>query len=275
MQAETARQKLRAGLLAEGDVLQLEVARDLAQASLVTARGDVDRSRDALAEVLGLDHDVPFAVDRAVPPPPELDVDAEAVLARALERRTEILDARIDLQSARLDLDVTRAAGGIDASIVASTGLQGDGTTMRDAIDARVPDRSVGASLSLPIWDGGRRRRLVDEARARRVTSQLSAEESRRGVINAVPERLRALEESRGRAEVLERAVDAARRSYEIAGARFEAGTIDSQRLVQEQDAHARAESDHLNAVIDVHLAIASLRRSILGPIPRRGKAGG
>jgi outer membrane protein TolC len=78
---------------------------------------------------------------------------------------------------------------------------------------------------------------------------------------------LRSYTEAVARARVLERAADAAERAYEIARKRFEAGNIDSQRLLQEQAAQRQAATDQLNAIIDVHLMLAALERAVRQPL--------
>ncbi len=272
-QAERAQEKFAAGLIAEGDLLQLEVARDLSEASLITSRGGVARTREALNDVLGRAASAPLAVRAEVPPPPPVELEPERLLERALERREEIRGARLATESARLTARGASSARGINGELELGAGLRGNGHDLRSAYQGRQAERSARLSFDWALWDGARGRRLVDEARAEVERSSLAEEQARRRVTLDLRAQIRRYREARVRARVLERAESAATRAYEIALIRFEAGSIDSQRLLQEEDARRRAESDRLNAVIDVHLALAALERAVMGPIEELGGA--
>lgn len=267
-QAVTARLKLQSGLIAEGDALQLEVARDLAQADLVTSTGNVERARDQLSDVLGLDTFLHWEIDRVIPAIFEGRVNADSAISGALARRTELRDANLDVASRRLNVETTRSGGGINGALEAAYGLRGTGTDAQSAYDDRGRERSFRVAVTLPIWDSWDRKRLVDISKAGLATAKLSREATRRSIILDVRESLRSLEEAQARAAVLDRAATAARRAYEMASQRFAGGMIDSQRLLNEQTALFQAESNRLNARIEVHLAWASLRHSLLGPVP-------
>ena len=267
-QAVTARLKLNAGLIAEGDALQLEVARDLVEADLVTSKGNVERARDQLGNILGLEASRDWEVDRDIPPIFEGSIDAEEALSGALARRTELRDADLDIASQRLNVETARSAGGVNGAVEASYGLRGTGADVQSAYDDRGRERAFRVALNLPLWDSWDRKRLVDISKAALATSELSREEIRRGIILDVRETLRALDEAQARAAVLDRAATAARRAYEMATQRFAGGMIDSQRLLQEQTALYQAQSNRLNARIDVHLAWAEMKRALLGPVP-------
>lgn len=266
-QATRAGEKLRAGLLAEGDLLQLEVARDLSEASLFSGRGSVERAREELNDAMGRAPEFPLTISSHVPPPPRLRIDPDSLLVPALARRAEIRRARLGTAGARLSAASTRSSQGINASLEAGLGLRGSGEDLGAAFDDLTQDRSASLNLNWTLWDFGRGRRLVDEARAEVERSRIAEEEAGRQLVLELREQVRAYERALARARVLERAALAARRSHEIAIQRFEAGNIDSQRLLQEQAAALEAGSDHLSAVIDVHLAVAALERAILGPL--------
>ncbi len=266
-QAARAREKFRAGLIAEGDLLQLEVARDLGEASLVTAKGSVASARESLNDLLGRLPGAATNIDSEVPPPPVIELDEATLLNRALERREEIARARIATENARLSVDTAGSAQGVNGRIELGAGLRGDGSNLRSTIENRQRNRSARVTLDWALWDWGRGRRRVDEARAAVERSTLAEEDARRSVRLDLRARLRAYDEALSRASVLKRAELAATRAYEIAVSRFEAGNIDSQRLLQEQQSLQRAESDRLNAVIDVHLTLAEMERAVMGPL--------
>lgn len=267
-QAALARQKLTAGLIPEGDALQLEVTRDLAEAAAIDVMASVQRARDELATLLGAPLTPGLHIHDEVPDAPHATVDEARAMDLALANRIELHRAEIAVSQARLTQAEAQSAGGINGRLNASVGLRGTGASAASARDQRVRDGALGVSFHLPLWDAGIQRRIVNEAAATVAQIELDREATVRAITLDLRQRFRGLQRARGRARVLATAESAARRAWEIAQRRFEAGNIDSQRLVQEQNSFRQSESAHLDAIIDVHLALATLRRAILSPVP-------
>lgn len=275
--ADLARRKYEAGLIPEVEALQMDVDLASSENDLLQAESALERARDSLLMVLGLDLDERVAAEAQVAVP-EVVVDDELALDHALAHRSEIRESRIDLRLAEITLDQTDARRSIrgdvrafyDISGISDDELRGSSSFL-DLFDSswedlreRPDNKGVSFSLSVPLWDSGVNAAEVAAQRAVLEQRGLDEEESRRRVIQEVRSTLARLRESRQRLDVLLASETVAARSYEISRARFDNGEITSQDLALDRDRLVQARQATLEASIQLRLALADLARQTL-----------
>ncbi len=126
------------------------------------------------------------------------------------------------------------------------------------------PDRStatynIGASLTIPVWTGGR---IEAETEAARLRVQQRQEETRRLKLAAQRQaeqaRIAYQEQTRAAGVAAESAV-AARKTLELAQLRYESGLATSVDTVTAQSALAESEESEIRARYEAQLALARL----------------
>jgi len=231
-----ARARLAAGLASELDVYQAEGA----LADALFQRRDAARNRALverqLAQLTGrLDLKLAAGEVFALPLPP---VPPPGLPSTLLERRPDIRAAEQTLVSFNAQIGVARAAMFPTLSLTGFLGFQSAEFSELLSSNARV--WTLGAGLTGPIFDAGRRSARVEQAEARREQAlagyQRAIETGFREVADAlvnVSESAQSEDELRGRLE-------AARKALELSRLRYESGyspyleVLDAQRTAND-----------------------------------------
>lgn len=153
---EAARLRLSAGVGTRNDVTRTELERASAELEVVVARGEVARTREVLAALLGVDEVGALADPTLLPPPvePALRPDVAALELRAEQARQE--------------------AKALMYGYVPALGAFGQASATNEAgFLRRQYDWSVGAQASWSVFDGGRR--LAAASRSRAVADEFDA----------------------------------------------------------------------------------------------------
>jgi len=204
----------------------------------------------------------PSAAVEAVPdlpaPPPAVPV---GVPAQTLERRPDLVAARLRLRRADVGLEAARASLLPRISLTASGGLTSD--DLNDIVRGDFGVWSLIGNLTQPVFEGGRLRAGVDLARAE---VREAAEIYARVALDACFEVEESLTAERILAESqrhLELASRSARSAAELAEDRYASGLVDLLTVLDAQRRALVAEAawlavrrDRLTARIDLHLAL-------------------
>lgn len=214
--------RLDAGVIGELDLAQLRaelLAYETQLPRLDRARGEAER---ALALLLGRTPRalVHAGVDRAM----EALVGATSVPAGLpsdlLARRPDVAAAEARLRAAGARVEVARAAYFPQIALTAAYGRQSE--RFSQLMDAPSLVWNVVASLTQPLWDGGRIGAGVDAARAQRLQAELDYRDTVARAFKEVLDGLGAADEARQalalgreRVQALSRAADLTRRRHE------------------------------------------------------------
>lgn len=232
-------QKLRldAGDMAELDWRQLEaelLSSELQLPKLDRARGEAER---ALALVLGRSPKALLeqGVQRAARPTGGIAELPEGIPSDLLLRRPDVQSAEARLAAAGARVDVARAA--YLPSIGLSASFGGQSSELSKLFDSGSLVWSVVASLTQPIWNGGRLDANLDGTKARQVQAELDYRDSVAIAFKEVRDALGAHGEARASLVTSQRRSDALQRAAQLTRLRFEGGEtsrlllIDAERL--------------------------------------------
>ena len=254
---------------AGGLVTQLDVVSQRARLADARARlPQLHQLATALGGALaGLLGEPPGALDaqlmseRALPAlPTQIAIGIPAEVAR---RRPDIRSAEARLHAATAEIGV--AVADLYPRITLTGGFLLESLDAGDLSDWGARQWSVGPSLRLPIFDGGRRRAVVE---LRELQQQEAAVHFQRTVLRAwreIDDALSGYLAEQQRNEELAAAVAASRDAWEIASVRYEHGltnfliALDAQRTLLQAE---RAYSDSSTAL---HTQLVTLYKSLGG----------
>jgi len=256
---DLAQRKFEIGLIAEVEALQLSVAKLRAEANVAQAETDIERRRDILRDLLGLEVTEPLRVVTAVGYE-VVHIDESRALALGLARRTDMLEAEILTQIRELNLKETRQRNGLTAVLRATVGLLGRGDELAD-VSSNFERNLVTAriDIQLPLLDSGQRRSQERLAEINLERSQLSREIQRKDVTRQIRDAVRNVKEAERQIELLQAARQFAERTFEVEQSRFELGLADSQDLLISQTALTAARLDALDAVLNYQRRLKNL----------------
>jgi outer membrane protein, multidrug efflux system len=253
-------QRLQAGTASELDTAQQESVVATQRAAIPPLEQQLRQTTYALAVLLGRPPEFfnlrggsmnQIAIPRVTPGLPS-DV---------LTQRPDIRQAEALLAGANADVESARAAFFPSISLTGEGGYQS--AALRTLFRPESIFYNVAASLTQPIFDGGR---LLGDYDLRRGRQEELLQLYRKTIIQAfadVESALVAVQQSARRERLQGEVVTASRRAFEISESRLREGTIDlvtllntQQTLFQAEDAAAQARLAHLLAIVSLYQAL-------------------
>ena len=230
------------------------------RANLPALQQQTLQSRNTLAVLLGQGPDfqlnnLPSLEQISVPEP------GAGLPSELLTRRPDIRASEQRLLVANANLTVARAALYPSIQLTGSYGAQS--SSLSDLISNPVNPWSLVAGLTQPIFNGGRLRAQVDINSADQQDALISYQQV---ILNALVDAdtaLGALQQTRRQFQLQEAATAEAERAFVLAQARYKAGAIDLQNLLdtqrsyfQSQDSLVQQRAAWLQATVDLYRAL-------------------
>jgi len=280
-----------AGRAARYDVLRARVERANIEPLVIQATNDRDIAVLDLKRVLNIPVDQPVALTTTIDP-----VGVRATLASLTDStiipdRPALRSAALTTEARREGVRVARADLLPTATVSFSSGYQafpplgfgvpssrgvaanefcaaGASATAKCQNGGWFSDKSMTATISLPVFDGLRARSNIELARANLRLAELQLQQARENVSLEVA-RARA-EFQRARAVFDARAQNSteANEAFQLASLRFSRGLSTQLEVSDAQLALLTAQSGEARATYDLYLASAELARALGRPIP-------
>lgn len=274
---QTGLRKYQAGLIAEVDMLRLEVRRGQDLDGLETAKNTHQRQMFAFNRLIGLPLETKVWVDASLTFT-AIEVDVDRALELAFANRSDIRVAQIALEQSEMSLESTISNGRPNLQMSLAYDLRGNSTLggygpddpWGDHISAgldpdnRSPNTNISLSISVPLFDWGRNSAMVQRQIASMRTQERQISESEENLRRDVIDRINAVESAMRRLDVLEKSVQVAETSYSISQKRSERGEITLTDLLQAQNELNTAQNSYLDALIEYETAKAGLKEITL-----------
>ena len=255
-----AEKKYEIGLIAEVEALRLQVEKLNAEATFAQAETEIERSRDILRDVLGIDQNAPLEIDTDVQAE-RLTIDEERAVRVGLENRSDLQEAELREQINLLDLERRKDQAGLNASVVAGVTLRGRGPEPGDVSDSFERSRAMASlQIGLPVVDSGWRRGGVRQSEAALEQSRLARQMQRQQVVLDIRDAVRNVREAERQIDLRQASLEVTERQYKVEQARFELGIGDSQELLDAQTTLTSARTEALEAVINYRRSLQTLR---------------
>jgi NodT family efflux transporter outer membrane factor (OMF) lipoprotein len=239
------------------EVAQQSSALESARASCASLEAAVRTTENALAILLGKP---PQTIGIAGSDLEKLNVPSidAGIPSHLLNRRPDIRAAEADLVAAHADIGVARAALypsvtlGLDWSVAASS----FGNPAEAAL-------ALVSSMAAPVFQGGRLEAGVEQATARQKELLETYRQTVLISFREVEDALAAIKAAQLREAALASAMEEAQTAYDLSEARYKAGAIDFQTLLntqtvlfQARDARLQAKNERLSAAVELFRAV-------------------
>jgi len=266
--------KSESGRIPRADVLSAEVSVSRDQASVLQSHNKFMNEQEKFAHLIGLDLNKSIKILTTLEYPVFI-IDDQKAVEEALKYRLEIKEGELDINLQNIEYDRAKREREFKGSVSAYydfTGIStlGEGKTPElirssiEDINNRPHNRGIAFTVSFPIYDWGRGREKVNEAKIGLEERQLYLDNLKTTIRREVEEVIRNVRESRAQIEIHEKTLELARKSYNISQMRFENGDISSQELAVEREALAGIQLEYLNAFIGYQLAVNNLKRKTM-----------
>jgi outer membrane protein TolC len=254
---DKAADQQKAGVSPAIDTLRAHVELQTRQQQLIVARNDYAKQKLALARVIGLPPGQEFSLTTEAPYEPLATATLEEDLQRAYAARPDYLAAAQQVRSAEQFRRAATSEYYPTLDMAGNYGVAG----IRPGSSHGVFE--VGATLSIPIFAGGRTHADVLEAEASLRQSRQQLENLRGQIDYEVRTARLDLTAAAEQVEVARSSVDLASQTLDQARDRFAAGVTDNLEVVQAQDSLASAKESYISSLYAHNLAKISLAKAV------------
>jgi outer membrane protein TolC len=249
-------------LLQFGKVPQIDVNRSQVEVltqkqRLVSLQNDVAKQKINLARVTGLPPNEQYDISDDVSFAPAPAVSLEDSVRQALDQRADLKAAEAQVRAAERALTAARDERYPSLSVSADYG--GIGTNPGQAHGTF----TAVATLSVPIWRGGRTEGDIEEADAALQQRRAELEDQKSQVESDVRNAFLDLQAAESQVQVAQQNLEVTRQTLAQERQRFEAGVSNDVVVTQAQESVASAELDYINSVFAHNVAKLSLARAI------------
>ncbi len=257
-QLGVGRARVVSGAAVQSDSLQLVLEVTRARIDLARQRAALLVSQLQLGRRIGAEGAVQPSHPDSVPPP-ELPVTLAAAVSEALQQGPQYRVARANERQAAAQLRGTRG------QYLPTLTLAGGNFTFDSKFFPSARDvQSVTLTVSLPIWDLGRREIAITQARVNRDVARAIRADLERGAARDVTEAYEAYRTARTTVDLSGIALAAASENYRVQEARYRGGATTILELLDAQISLTQAQADLVQARFATRLALAGLE-AILG----------
>ncbi len=244
-----AQNKLKSDL----DVSFAQVALEEAELLVQKAQGDVDGAMASLGASLG-EREPRTYVLSDVPQQAAIPDDVASLVATALSQRPDLLNLRYQVDAAH---SVAHAEKDANYPTLSAVGVLGNSFTH----DTRLPDKyaAAGVQLSIPLLEGGAYEARQHEAEIRERISAEALREAENAVVRDVRLTLVAAQTSQKRLSTTRQLLRHATQAFELAQARYKAGSSSIVELSDAQLSQTSAAIAFANAEFDTRIQAAVL----------------
>jgi outer membrane protein len=259
----------RAGSKPRFDVTRAEVEVNNANLGLINAKNGVRIRTIALNNAMGTDPGKSTEIVEELPSVPVLPTLDQAQ-TDALQNRPDMKRIEADIAAAQARLSAERSNYLPTLSANAAYNWANGTTELGNFPGAPIPLQgdvqnswNAGILLTLPLFQGGLTKGRVAEARANVLALDAQRDAIKQSILLEVNQAYADLESAAARVEVMEKTLQKARENLDIAHGRYKAGVGPYIEVTDAQLSSVNAETDHIKALYDYHLAIAQLLKAM------------
>lgn len=256
-----AKAYFEAGTKSKIEVTTAEVNLANAEYSLTESKNAYELALMKLANAIGeiYRHDYDFGDDADKLYKNVIPILTEGIgelLATAKNERPDLMRLESRIRSAGYSLKSVRAER--TPSISASAGYNWSGQEYP-------PDHSwnVGASMSMPILDGGSLTYRIKQAEIRVEQAEASYETSWQNAIYEVQSAFLTMNDKYKNVELTQKTLAQAEENFYLAESRYNVGVGSNLEFIDAQVSLFRAKINRINAITDYYIAIAKLEKAI------------
>ena len=259
-QAETADALYRlaadlkdAGIVAGIDVIRAQVQQQAQRQRLIAAQNDFEKLKLQLARAIGLPIGQAVVLTDKVAYAPLTPPTLDAALAQAYASRSDYQALRARVDAAEAELNSARR------EVLPSLRGTADYGAIGPSVGTAQPSFAISASVTVPVFEGGRRRAHVVESDARLRERQSELADHRARIDYEVRSALLDLQAAEQQVQVAQSTVTLANQELQQARDRFSAGVASNVEVIQAQDAVASATEQYISSLYAHNLAKIAL----------------
>jgi outer membrane protein TolC len=251
-------QRLKFGKIAQIDVNRSRVAMLLDQERLITLQNQLAKQKMTLARLTGLPPNDQYDLANTVAYAPAPALGLDDAVKQALDQRLDLKAAQVQVAAAERALAAARAERYPSGSLSADYGGIGSPSQLR-------PTYTVAATLSIPVWNGGRTAGDIEQAQAALAQRRAELEDAKSQVENEVRTAFLDVQAAANQVEVAQQNLDVNHETLGQTRVKFDTGVSTNTDVIQSQESVSSAQLDYIDGIFAHNLAKLSLARALGG----------
>jgi outer membrane protein len=255
LRLEQAKGFFEFGIKSKYDVTKAEVDLSNARLDLIRAENTIKTAVSKLNNAMGLTEAPAYTIEDTLSFERH-DMTAEEAMSQALENRPDIKSFAAKSRAVESSIELSRK----DYYPVAtgSAAYSWNGTEF-----PLEPAWNVGMTVTVPIFNGLRTKKQVEEAKTNLEIAMANEESLRQSVSLEVQQSYFSLTEAEERIPVAELAVQQALENLDIANGRYSEGVGSIIEVADAQTTYRGAKTAYIEALYDYRIAIANLEKAM------------
>ncbi len=260
---DLAKARFEVGAVTELDVLQAQIELNTAENSITTSERNLQASREALNQLLGIDlrSSFPLPETEGVTP---FEFDLDQLVAEAYANRTDLQIAGLTVNRTKHNVNVYRS----EYLPRVNFGAQWDrsevsGTSEYWTLNPRNNDATYSLSLSWTLFDGFSREYNIATQKVQYLRAVESERALRLSTERAVRDAFYNLEKVFKELQITEQNRDLADRQLNLERERYRLGATSQLSLRDAQFVYAEAETNHLQKTLEYQSTLIALELAV------------
>lgn len=242
--------RFQVGTVTQDELLKMELDRLNAEQALSLAQLEEKRALANLNSFLGLDKNT--EIECIIPSDiPNLQIDPDLAIAKALENNPEILDQQQRALEQDQNVARTKSDAGINTSLYAQYGLNQSADKFKNVYDNPDKSQRFTVGLSIPIIDWGRRKGSYSMAMSNREVAMATIRQQRIDFEMDIMQSVLEFNLEAGQVANAAKADTVAQMGYNVTFQRFLIGKIDVIKLNIASNDQESARMAYLNRLRD------------------------
>ena len=254
-----AEARFRAGTAARSDVIQAQSTLAQAQVNLLVAQSQIDTSKAGLKGVLAIDMLAPIEVQAPAAPPLTVAIQPDAAVQAAVATRPEVAEAAAVVQISQAALDTAIITAGLQLTVGVGAAYT---PYSSGSFSTNTATYGLTGTLSLPLYDSGKGKASINEAKANLSNAQDKLAQEQLVVRQDAYQSYLAAVQGAANITATQAAATAAEEALRVAVGQYRAGVGTILAVTTAQANAAQAEVNAVTAVYTYETALATLQHA-------------
>ncbi|MCD4692729.1 MAG: TolC family protein [Calditrichales bacterium] len=258
-----AEARLAANEIAEIDVMSLRVEQMSSEDNLINAQNSLQNQKRDFLNTLGIYEDIELTLDSKIEIKP-LPWQLAECIKTAREHRKELKQYDISLYNSKINVYSAESANKPYLNFDGYYNLSSQRNNLSNVMK-EYPENSwyVGASMTIPLLDGGTRKNNLAQAKNSFLSLQRSKEKLEEEIDTEIERIYNNLQAIQRRLTILQKKLDIASEASKITELKFKLGLITSEDLTRAKERFTTAQQTIDDARIDYNIDRASLFKAL------------
>jgi outer membrane protein len=258
---EVSKNKVDAGISPREEMFQAELNLATTRSDFENKQVSLENAKDDFKQLVGMS----LYEDLVVIPNIAVDtvsVDITFAIDQGLNNRMELRQRKIDIENSQFDLIQTKAQNEFKGSLGLSLGLFGDNAVFKNVYDkaSTTDNEEVSLSLTIPLWDWGKKKSMIKASEASIKSSEISLEQEKNNIILDIRKVYRNLLNLRNQIEIAKQNVTNAQLTYDLNLEKYKNGDLTGMDLNIYQNQLSEKQLTYTNSLISYKLELLNLK---------------